>query len=150
VHGDAASLAGWRFAHDAPDDPAWHRWLNEVRQASRIDVFASTHTCLAALRDFALAAGRLTVVNNGAAGMPNFSSSTFGLVTRISVQASPHPTLYSLVRDDVHIDAVPLYYDQRAFLERFLARWPAGSPAHASYFGRIVEGPAYAIATAAG
>ena len=35
VHGDAASLAGWRFAHDALDDPASTAWLAEVRSAVR-------------------------------------------------------------------------------------------------------------------
>ena len=81
VHGDAASLAGWRFAQDMLDQPSRHRWLDDVRRVSNIDLFASTHTCLAALRDFELGTGRLTVINNGAAGMPNFAGSTFGLVT---------------------------------------------------------------------
>ena len=76
VHGDAASLAGWRFAHDALDDPANDAWLAEVRASRGVDVFASTHTCLAALREFALPDGRLTVINNGAAGMANFSGTT--------------------------------------------------------------------------
>jgi len=150
VHGDAASLAGWRFAQDALDDPAARAWLDEVRRAARIDLFASTHTCLAALRDFALPGGRLTIVNNGAAGMPNFAGSSFGLITRIATAPSPHRPLYGLARDGVHIDALPLQYDQRAFLDRFFARWPDGSPAHASYFGRIASGPDYAIASAAG
>jgi hypothetical protein len=150
VHGDAASLAGWRFARDALDNPAVRAWLDDVRRASRIDLFASTHTCLAALRDFALPGGRLTVINNGSAGMPNFASSGFGLITRIATAPSPHRPLYGLRRDGVHIDALPLQYDQRAFLDRFLARWPDGSPAHASYFGRIASGPDYAIASATG
>ncbi|MEN3385717.1 MAG: hypothetical protein V7608_5761, partial [Hyphomicrobiales bacterium] len=59
VHGDAASLAGWRFAHDALDDPANSAWREDIRATSAIDIFASTHTCLAALRDFDLPAGRL-------------------------------------------------------------------------------------------
>ena len=121
-----------------------------MRRASRIDLFASTHTCLAALRDFALPGGRLTVVNNGAAGMPNFAGSAFGLITRIATAPSPHRPLYGLRRDGVHIDALPLQYDQRAFLDRFLARWPEGSPAHQSYFSRISAGPDYAVASAAG
>ena len=150
VHGDAASLAGWRFAQDMLDSPMRRRWLAEAHQASRIDVFASTHTCLAALRDFTHESGRLTVINNGAAGMPNFKNSTFGLVTRIARRPSPHRPLYGLVRDGLHIDALPLHYDQRAFLDRFLFRWPQGSPAHASYFERIVNGPDYAVATAVG
>ena len=86
------------------------------------------------------------MINNGAAGMPNFTGSTFGLVTRIAISPSPHRPLYGLIRDGVHIDALPLHYDQRAFLDRFLARWPQDSPAHASYFERIVCGPDYALA----
>ena len=150
VHGDAASLAGWRFAQDMLDQPSRRGWLDDVRRASNIDLFASTHTCLAALRDFEFATGRLTVINNGAAGMPNFFGSTFGLGTRIAVSPSPHAPLYGLVRDGVHIDAVPLHYDQGAFLDHFLARWPEGSPTHAPYFQRITSGPDYAVTTASG
>jgi hypothetical protein len=148
VHGDAASLAGWRFAIDALDRPAQRPWLDDIRRRSRIDVFASTHTCLAALRDFELRSGRLTVINNGAAGMPNFTASTFGLVSRIATVRSPHRTLYGLNRGGVHIDAIALHYDQRAFVERFLGRWPDGSPAHRSYFGRIANGPDHPMARA--
>jgi hypothetical protein len=148
VHGDAASLAGWRFAREALDDHSGDEWRDEIRRASRIDVFACTHTCVAALRDFALPAGRLTVINNGAAGMPNFLCSTFGVVTRIAVSRSPHRSLYGLLRDGVHIDAVALHYDQRAFLDQFLSRWPEGSPAHQSYFSRITDGPDYPMGRA--
>ncbi len=150
VHGDAASLAGWRFAHDALDDPGQLRWLAAMCNASRAGVFASTHTCLAALRDFDLPAGRMTVVNNGAAGMPNFAGTRFGVVTRIGVTPSPHPPLYGLVRDGVHVDALPLVYDHEAFAERFLARWPRNSPAYLSYYRRIISGPDYTQAQAAG
>jgi hypothetical protein len=148
VHGDATSLAGWRFAREALDDESNRPWLSEVRRGSQIDLFASTHTCLAVLRDMALPAGRLTVINNGAAGMSNFSCSTFGVVSRIAVCPSPHRTLYGLTRDGVRIDALALHYDQRAFVERFLARWPERSPAHVSYYSRIVVGPDYPMAQA--
>ena len=50
-----------------------------------------------------------------------------------------------MVRDNVHIDAIPLDYDDDAFCNRFLACWPKGSAAHASYFQRIMAGPDYAI-----
>jgi hypothetical protein len=150
VHGDASALAGWSFAHDALDGPAAPATLDAVRRAAQVDVFASTHTCLAALRDFALGAGRLTVINNGAAGMPNFSGSGFGLVSRIATTPSPHRPLYGMVRDGVHIDAIALRYDGDVFLDRFLARWPEGSPAHASYFQRITAGPDHAISLARG
>ena len=147
VHGDAAALAGWRFAQDELDDPKRRAWLGDIRGASQIDVFACTHTCLAALRDFALPAGRLTVINNGAAGMPNFAGTRFGVITRIATSPSPHRPLYGLQRDGVHIDALALDTTRR-FLDRFLARWPQGSPAHASYYRRIVDGPDYTIAQA--
>ena len=68
VHGDAWSLAGWRFAHDALDDPTRLASLRALKTQSTIDVFASTHTCLAALRSVDTASGPLCVVNNGAAG----------------------------------------------------------------------------------
>jgi len=150
VHGDAAALAGWRFAQDELDNTKRRAWLSDVRRAAKVDMFASTHTCLAALRDLALPDGRLTIVNNGAAGMPNFSGTNFGLITRIATSPSPHEPLYGLRRDDVHIEALAVEYDRNAFLDRFLARWPQGSPAHASYFQRIVAGPDYSIAQAAG
>ena len=145
VHGDAESLAGWRFAHDALAQPAARPWLAGLRAASRIDVFASSHTCLPALRDFALDTGWLTVINNGAAGMPNFRGTTLGVITRIGVGASRHRPLYGIQREDVFIDALPVHYDQRRWLKDFLEDWPPGSPAYESYFQRLVDGPAFSI-----
>ncbi len=145
VHGDANSLAGWSFAHDQLDAPAAADRLDAVHRAAGVDVFASTHTCLAVLRDYELRSGRLTVINNGAAGLPNFSGSQIGLISRIATTPSPHRPLYGIVRDGVHIDAIPLAYDSKAFLDRFLARWAAGSPAHASYLQRITAGPCHAV-----
>lgn len=145
VHGDATSLAGWSFAHDALDEPGTHELLDAVRRAARVDAFASTHTCLAVLRDLELRAGRLSIINNGAAGMPNFVGSRRGLVSRIGTTPCPHRPLYGIVRDGVHIDAIPLDYDNDAFLGRFLAQWPQASAAHASYFQRITAGPDHSI-----
>jgi hypothetical protein len=147
VHGDATSLAGWGFTREnlvaAP--PAM---LADLRARSHIDVFASTHTCLALLHDAALANGRLTVINNGAAAMPNFKGTRHGLMSRIATTPSPHGAVYGLKRDGVHIDALAVDYDHGRFLDRFLARWPAGTPAHLSYARRILEGPAYTVAQA--
>lgn len=148
VHGDAAALAGWRFAEDELDNPKRRAWLSDIHGSAKVDVFACTHTCLAALRDFSMASGHMTVVNNGAAGMPNFSGSPFGVITRIATEPSPHAPLYGVQHDGIHIDALALDYDRQAFLTRFLARWPQGSPAHQSYYQRIVNGPAYTIAQA--
>lgn len=148
VHGDAASLAGWRFAHDALDDPANAPWLDDVRRTSGIDVFASTHTCLAALRDRRLASGRLTVINNGSAGMANFRGSHHGLISRIATSPSPHETSYGLERDGVFIDALAVDYGLDEFLQRFRKHWPEGSAAHLSYFRRIVQGPEHTLVQA--
>jgi hypothetical protein len=147
VHGDASGLAGWSFAHDALDVPDARLELNAIQRAARVDVFASTHTCLPALRDFALRAGRLSIINNGAAGMPNFSGLRCGLISRIATTPSPHRSCYGIMRDGVSIDALPLDYDH-GFLDFFLARWPRGSAAHASYFERLKSGPAYRMAQA--
>jgi hypothetical protein len=149
VHGDATSLAGWDFTREvlAGAPPAM---LAALRARSRIDAFASTHTCLALLHEVALPNGRLTVINNGAAGMPNFARTRHGLISRIATTPSPHRPVYGRKRDGVHIDALTVDYDHGRFLNRFLARWPAGSPAHLSYARRILEGPAYTIAQALG
>ena len=124
VHGDAWSLAGWNFAHDMLDDADHRPQLERLRRDARIDIFASTHTCLAALRNFSTPDGDLTIVNNGAAGMPNFRDSNFGLMSRIATSPSPHLRLYGSVQDGVHIDAIPLEYDNSLFLKEFLDRWP--------------------------
>jgi hypothetical protein len=141
VHGDATSLAGWGFDGSALDDPTRRAWLAEIGRASRIDVFASTHTCTAALRTLRLPSGPLTVINNGAAGMPNFAATPFGVLSRIAASASPHRPLYGVAHGRVRVDAIALPYDVQAFLQRFLRRWPPGSAAHRSYFRRIVAGP---------
>jgi hypothetical protein len=150
VHGDAASLAGWGFAADRLDNPAHRRWIESAFAGARVDVFASTHTCLPALREFALATGTGIVANNGAAGMPNFAGRRRGLVTRIARDGFEGPErIYGLrAAHGVHVEALELAYDHARWVERFLAAWPEGSPAHASYFRRIVHGPRFSPAQA--
>lgn len=142
VHGDAVSLAGWGFAQDRLDDPAHARWVASMFREARVDVFASTHTCAAALRCFDDGDARGVVVNNGAAGMPNFAGTRHGLITRIGVRPFGGPErLYGFENRGASIEALRLAYDHDRWAERFLASWPAGSAAHASYFRRIVNGP---------
>jgi hypothetical protein len=149
VHGDAVSLAGWGFARDRLDDPAHQRWVASMFREARVDVFASTHTCAPALRCFEHndASGvdgdsSGVVVNNGAAGMPNFAGTRHGLITRIGARPFGGPErLYGIESRGASIEALRLPYDHDRWVERFLASWQAGSPAHASYFRRIVEGP---------
>jgi hypothetical protein len=138
VHGDANALAGWGFARESLDDPASATSLDAVRRAAQVDVFASTHTCGAVMRDVRLASGRLIIANNGAAGMGNFDGDARGLFTRISTLPSPHPVLYGIRYGRAHIDALPAAFDLPAFLRSFDAIWPKGSPAEISYRERIL------------
>ena len=72
VHGDAQALAGWRFAHDRLDDVEAQAELPDQFRKANVDIFASSHTCLPALRRFDAEGRAHAVINNGAAGMPNF------------------------------------------------------------------------------
>ena len=140
VHGDAASLAGWGFAQDRLAAPSHQPWLASMFAESGMQLFASSHTCLPAYR--AVAGG--IVANNGAAGMPNFAGSRFGLATRISVHAArAGASVLGLRSDGLYLDAIRLDYDHEAWLRRFARSWPEGSPAHDSYHRRIVEGPRF-------
>jgi hypothetical protein len=151
VHGDAESLSGWRFAHDSLHEAANVQWLQQVCIDARLAGFASSHTCLPTLRrygggsDGGSGASRHFVINNGAAGMPNFAFTQYGLITRISTHAAPEGMAqYGDVFGGVHVDALPVHYNAAAFEQAFLATWPPGSAAHQSYYKRIAEGPAYA------
>jgi predicted phosphodiesterase len=141
VHGDGESLAGWAFSQEALATPGGPAAAQALFERAGVDVFASSHTCLPVLQRFA--DGTL-VVNNGAAGMPNFRNMPCGVATRISVVPGDH-ALYSAQCGEVFVEAVPLAYDQGAWLQRFLAQWPPGSDAHSSYWDRIVSGPRYDI-----
>ena len=144
VHGDADSLAGWRFDVTALDEPANLVWIDEAFSRAKVDVFASTHTCLPALRSFRSSTGALrAVINNGAAGMPNFVGERSGLLTRISVWPSPHEAIHGLRMGDVHVDALAVPYDVVGWQAAFLANWPVGSDAWQSYFERIRSGPRF-------
>ncbi|TAK44846.1 MAG: hypothetical protein EPO27_11565 [Betaproteobacteria bacterium] len=144
VHGDAESLAGWRFDVTALDDPAQQNWRADAFIRAGVDVFASTHTCLPAARRFDHGKTKV-VANNGAAGMPNISNTKFGILTRIATTASPHPQLYGHKLQGTHIDALAINYDDASWQERFLENWPKGSPAWLSYFNRMANGPDYRL-----
>src|SRR5258706_7217665 len=86
VHGDADSLAGWSFSQEALATQDGLLNAREAFDAAGADVFASSHTCLPVLQRFA--AGQV-LVNNGAAGMPNFRGGRYGLATRIALTPPP-------------------------------------------------------------
>jgi hypothetical protein len=142
VHGDATSLAGWGFARERLDNPDHERWLEAMLREAQVDIFASTHTCLPALRRFDFGPVSGVVANNGAAGMPNFAGTRFGLVTRIGTRPfAGREKLEGASIRGVHVEALKVEYDHGRWMRRFLASWPAGSSAHDSYFRRIMDGP---------
>jgi hypothetical protein len=145
VHGDADSLAGWGFAQETLATQAGHAAALRAFSAAGVDVFASSHTCLPVLQTFG---PRRALINNGAAGMPNFGGALFGIATRIALRASGD-ALYRARVGNAFVEAVPIHYDAAAWERHFVARWPAGSDAYASYHGRIVDGPAYTLERAA-
>ena len=126
-------------------DPAQRTAHEAAFAAARCDVFASSHTCLPALARF----NEGVVINNGAAGMPNFRDALHGVVSRIAVAPSPHSPLYGTRIRGVHVDALPLHYDNARWLDEFDSQWPAGSPAALNYRERILHGPAWTLREAA-
>lgn len=146
VHGDAESLAGWSFGEEAIA-PAQ---MPGMFERAKVRVFASSHTCLPVGETYATTLGASALFNNGAAGMPNFAGTTYGLITRISALPAPRAlgALYGTVIAGAHVDCLPLHYDHTAWLTHFDHLWPADSAAALSYRKRIVHGPGYALAQA--
>jgi hypothetical protein len=154
VHGDPESLAGWRLALEAmePGDPRVRRevgWRGQpTTPAERLDwfhradvsVFASTHTSLPYAQVVTDGRRQRLVINNGAAGLPGFADTTYGVITRLSGSYRPPAvSLYGTV-GLLRCDALPVRFDLARWMARFLAQWPPGSPDHRAYFGRITGG----------
>lgn len=132
-HGDEQSLAGWNCSREALGEPQRQQQLDQWLATNRLSVLATSHTCAAVALNFEHGA----LINNGAAGMPNFAGGRYGLLSRIAT--TPHAAaLYRCERDGLFIEALPLNYDHHAFLADFDRQWPAGSPAELSYRSRIL------------
>ncbi len=146
VHGDAESLSGWGFAQESLRDAAHRRRVEAWFDVAAVDVFASSHTCLPMLAAWTTAAGGATalVVNNGAAGMPNFEGDGSGLFTRISTTpCEGHLRRHGTTLKRVFVDAVAIPFDTARWHDEFLAQWAPGSEAHVSYWDRLAHGPDY-------
>jgi len=142
VHGDAESLAGWQFSQEALRERPER--AGALLAGSGVDVFACTHTCLPVIQEFDAPRGKALIVNNGAAGMPNFRDTRFGLATRIAGTPSAQ-ALYGARLGAAVVEAVPVRYDHEAWIAEFDRAWPAGSPAALSYRKRIASGPDYEV-----
>lgn len=149
VHGDAESLAGWGFAQESLKKTSHLERVRHLFTQAQVDVFASSHTCLPIFQRLAVYGHTKVIANNGAAGMPNFAGTQYGVLTRIATR--PYEgTLrcFGVQAAGVYIDALALHYDQPAWEQSFLEQWPEGSDAHASYWERIQHGPQYAVGEA--
>src|SRR4051812_28750830 len=141
VHGDADSLAGWAFSQEALASRQGIEAAARAFVQAGARIFASSHTCLPVLQRVP---GAGLIANNGAAGMPNFRGTRYGIATRISVRSS-NEAIYFQKEGNVQVEAVALDYDHEAWERCFLAQWPGGSAAHRSYYERIVRGPSYGV-----
>jgi predicted phosphodiesterase len=146
VHGDCESLAGWAYDESALAQAADISTVAAHFTAARARIIASSHTCLPVALKLDTVAGPCALFNNGAAGMPNFAGTTFGVITRIATTPAQTPAaLYGTVIDGVHIDALAVHYDTAQWQQLFMANWPAGSAGHLSYHQRITSGPRYGL-----
>ena len=69
-----------------------------------------------------------------------------GLLTRLALTPfSGNERRFGVRVGNIHADAIAVEVDAAAWQGRFLRDWPEGSDAHASYFERIVHGPAYRV-----
>ncbi len=146
VHGDCESLAGWSYDESAFRGTAGSARLAAHFAASGARIIASSHTCLPVALRQRRPQGDCALFNNGAAGMPNFAGTQFGVITRIATTPAPsHAALYGTVINGVHVDALALHYDPARWQNDFAANWPEGSPGHLSYQQRISNGPRHGI-----
>lgn len=138
THGDEQSLGGWHCSVEALSRPDRQNKLFSWMEKMRLDVMATTHTCTPAV----IARQNRAVINNGAAGMPNFSGKLYGLATRIT-DAPSENALYRTLWRNLYVEAIPIPCQHKAFLEWFEKIWPNGSPAEQSYKERITRGPVF-------
>jgi hypothetical protein len=86
------------------------------------------------------------VYNNGAAGMPDFAGDGAGLLTRFALQPyAGAQRRFGVLQQGVFVEGIAIATDAAAVQRQFLAHWPPGSDAHASYFERIARGPTYTL-----
>ena len=149
VHGDLESLAGWTLSQDAITPDAIKNMHQKQIVTANCPIIASSHSCLPVALTLDTALGRCAVFNNGAAGMPNFRDTQFGVITRVAATPAQQVTpLYGTRIGDIHVEALAVHYDSARWQREFLGNWPAGSAGHLSYYARMTRGPAHTITDA--
>ena len=148
VHGDAHSLAGWGFAYEHLREPDHRARAREALARAQVHAFACSHTCLPVFQALRLEGETAPrwVLNNGAAGMPNFAGDLAGLVTRVARRPFDGPERrLGATQDGVWLDAIALETDPTEVQTAFLRQWPEGSDAYRSYFARLTGGPDHRV-----
>ncbi|MEI0560020.1 hypothetical protein R4L22_00380 [Brachyspira pilosicoli] len=140
THGDEKSLSGWECSNESLERYERQNELDNWFIENDIDILASTHTCFPA----AVKLKNGIVINNGAAGMPNFKGKLYGLITRISNSVNENAVYRDRI-NNLYAEAVPVRYDNDRFLKWFDNLWPLGSEASVSYRDRIINGTEYGI-----
>ena len=116
-------------------------WLDDIRRAAQVDVFASTHTCSLRLRDFALPAGRLPSSTTARPGMPNLPAQASASLPRRH-HALAAPALYGLAATASHRRAGG-GLRHATLPQRFLRAGRRARPAHNPTSGASPAGPDY-------
>lgn len=117
---------GWRGRPTTPAD------LLDWFGRADVTVFASTHTGLPYAQVIPDGRGQRLVVNNGAAGLPNFMDTSCGVFTRLSSDSRPPAdSLYGTTIGALRCDAVALRFDLGEWRRRFLVQWPRAALATA-------------------
>lgn len=136
THGDEKLLGGWDNSRESLQDVLRQDEVDAFMAENDLDVFTTTHTCAPA----AIRLARGVVVNNGAAGLPNFAGENFGLCIRIA-ERPREDALFECALDGLWVQAIPVRYDHDAYLQWFDGLWEPASAAAISYRARIVDGP---------
>ncbi len=146
VHGDLESLAGWTLSQDAITRDTTRNTIQKQIVTANCPIVTSSHSCLPVAFSLDTALGRCAVFNNGAAGMPNFRDTQFGVITRLGTTPAAQVTaLYGTRIGSIHVEALAVHYDCARWQREFLGNWPLGSAGHLSYYARMTRGPAHTI-----
>lgn len=136
THGDEKLLGGWDNSRESLQDILRQDEVDTFMAENDLDVFTTTHTCAPA----AIRLARGAVVNNGAAGLPNFEGEQYGLCIRMA-ERPREDALFECEVGGLWVQAIPVRYDHQAFLRWFDELWSPASAAAISYRDRIVNGP---------
>lgn len=142
THGDEKLLGGWGCSVDSLSNESRRKELKGWMDSKGISIMAVSHTCSPVFWGYEVEKNKyeseISVINNGAAGLPNFCDGRYGIITRISESKSDKAIYRTKVRE-VYVEGIAVKYDNEKFIKWFDKVWPTGSPAEISYRDRIVN-----------